>query len=444
MIASRFNVTVPDFPGSGKHLFYNTVTQAQVVIDDELKAIIGALPALPQKEESRTAIAQLQRMGFLVASKDDDTAALEKIFKNVWDDHSVIRATVLTTYSCNFGCVYCVEEGVKEPVFMDEKTAVETIAYIEGKLKEYGSKKIDVYFYGGEPLLNMPAIRTVARGLSDFALANDVSFTFGFNTNGSLFTPELIAELKPLGLTWAKITIDGPKETHDRYRPFKNGKGSFDEIIGKLEAACTLMPVDVNINFDQSNVERAPELLDYLAEIGLASKIGKLSFTPITATPKDRGGLRPATEMDRAMMTVETARQVIELSRLALEKGYKVDVGVQARACGMVLRRTSFIIDPHGDLYGCGAFAGRKEFCYGNFHGEEKDRFKGLELWRRCADCAFAPLCGDGCPFGAYLRYGDPLALNCTKESMDYFVRESLKLSYLKKKNLIAGGARSS
>ncbi len=442
MIPSRFNVTVPDFPGSGKYLLYNTVTQAQVVIDDALRAILGELPTLPEKEEARTAVAQLQRMGFLAASESDDTAALENLFKKVWDDHSVIRATVLMTYSCNFRCVYCVEEGVKEPVFMDEKTALEAVEYIEGKLKEYGARKIDVYFYGGEPLLNVPAIRTMARGLSDFCRANNVPFTFGFNTNGALLTSELIAELMPLGLSWARITIDGPKESHDRYRPFKNGKGSFDTVTARLTEACTLMPVDVNINYDQSNVGKVPALLSYLQDVGLAAKIGKVTFTPITPTPKDREGLRPATEMDRAMMTVETAGQLIELSRAALDKGYKVDVGVQARACEMVLRRTSFIIDPRGDLYGCSALAGRKEFRLGNFRGEQKDPFKGLELWRRCAGCVYAPLCGDGCPFGAYIRYGDPLALNCMKETMDYFVRESLKLSYLNKKKAKAEAAR--
>ncbi len=207
MKASRFTVTVPDFPEQGKHLLYNTITQAQVVIDDELKSVIGSLPSQPQKEETQTALAQLKRMGFLAASENDDAMALEGLFKKVWEDTSVLRATVLTTYSCNFGCVYCVEEGVKKPVFMDHKTALESVEYIKGKFREHGSRKLAVYFYGGEPLLNMTAIRTVARGLSELCRADNIPFSFGFNTNGALFTPEIITELKPLGLTWSRITI---------------------------------------------------------------------------------------------------------------------------------------------------------------------------------------------------------------------------------------------
>ena len=277
-------------------------------------------------------------MGFLVDCENDDSMAVESHFKKVWEDTSVLRATVLTTYSCNFECVYCVEEGVKKPVCMDEKMALETVEYIEQKFRAHGSRKIAVYFYGGEPLLNMQAIRTVARSLADFGRANNVPFTFGFNTNGALLTPEVIAELKPLGLIWATITIDGPREVHDRNRPFKNGRGSFDAIIANLKAIDGLAHLDINVNFDQSTVGQVPALLDYLKEADQSSKIGKVVFTPITPTPKDREGLRPATETDCSFMTLETARHLIELRRLAMEKGFNVEVGVQARACEMVLR----------------------------------------------------------------------------------------------------------
>jgi radical SAM protein with 4Fe4S-binding SPASM domain len=99
----------------------------------------------------------------------------------------------------------------------------------------------------------------------------------------------------------------------------------------------------------------------------------------------------------------------------------------------MMTKRTSFIIDPGGRLYRCGGLAGRTEFSFGTIGGSENDPYMGRELWRRCAACAYAPLCGDGCPFGAFVRWGDPLRLNCGKESLEHLVRENLKLSYLRK-----------
>ncbi len=50
------------------------------------------------------------------------------------------------------------------------------------------------------------------------------------------------------------------------------------------------------------------------------------------------------------------------------------------------------------------------------------------------AAIAWVPICGDGCLFAAYLRYGDPSALFCSRRSVEYGVTESLKLSYRRKK----------
>jgi uncharacterized protein len=184
------------------------------------------------------------------------------------------------------------------------------------------------------------------------------------------------------------------------------------------------------VNHDRENVDRIPELLDLLASLGLREKIQSIVFSPISPAPKDREGMVPATELPCAITSLESARQLMDLKRMASEMGFPVALGVVARLCEMVAKRSSFVIDPHGDLYRCGGFAGRKGFGFGAIRGQESDPFLGLELWRRCAHCAYAPLCTDGCLFGAYVRYGDPLRLNCGLDAMAYQVRESLKLAY--------------
>ncbi len=434
MISSRFTITVPDFPGTGKHILCNTLTLAQVVIDDDLRAAIDALPAVPGRAETAASIAQLRKMRFLVETPEEDTAAAEAWFTGMEADTSTLLPTVLTTYSCNFACVYCLENGVKKPVFMDEETAVESARYVERKAREYDSKKIDLYFYGGEPLLNMPALRTVARRLKGFSTESGIPFSFGFNTNGSLLTRPVVEELLPLGLAWARITLDGPAGTHDRHRPLRSGKGSFALILENIRSVADLLHVDVNMNFDDGNYGELPVLMDFLAESGLKGRIGKLSFTPITTTPADREGLTPATEVDCPITSPRSVRRALELARIALEKGFDANVALATRTCAMTMRKSSFIIDPLGELYRCSGLVGRKDFCNGNFRSEGKDRYLGLQLWRRCLHCTYAPLCGDGCPFSSYLRFGDPLTLSCPKEAMEYLVQESVKLSYQKKK----------
>jgi uncharacterized protein len=403
------------------------------VIDDQLMKVIQELPFEPGTAETASALAQLAKMGLVVASDQEDSEALERLFARVRNDSRVLRPTVLTTYSCNFACTYCVEEGIRDPAFMDDSMARRAVEYIVAKCSEYRSEKISLAFYGGEPLLNMPAIRTVARSLADFSGTYAIPLEFTLSTNGALLTTDIIRELKPLGLKSAKITLDGPQETHDRNRPFRNGKGSFDILVANVAAASDLIEVIVEVNFDDANVRRVPELLDHIVELGLEKKIAEIMFSPISSTPKDREGLRPSTETDRPFLSLEVARHMIELQTAAVDRGFPVRVGVVAHMCEMIAKKTNFIIDPHGDLYRCGGLAGRKEFGFGTLGEPEHDRYLGLELWKRCAECALAPICGDGCPFGAYVQFGDPLRLNCGKEAIDYLVRENLKLAYLQK-----------
>jgi uncharacterized protein len=434
MTASRFTTSIADFPAAGSHLLFNALTRAQVVIDDELCAAIAALPNPPAHARIMTALQQLGAMGFLVAAEDDDARSLEAWFAAMRNDDTVLRPTVLTTYSCNFGCGYCVEEGIKGPVFMDGKTAAESVRFMEKKTEEYGSERIALYFSGGEPLLNMPAIRAVAGDLNEYGRARGIPFTFGFSTNGALFDRKTVEDLVPLGLTWARISLDGPQSTHNAKRPFRDGSGTFELIMRHVEETVSLTRLDIAINFDRQNAEHIPALLDHLAARGLAARIHNLVINPITPTPHNREALAPGAEMACDAMSLRTARQKLTLQRLALEKGFNVDISVVPRQCQMVMRRSSFIIDPRGDLYRCAGLAGRREFLAGSIHGEECDLFLGTELWRRCAHCAWVPVCGDGCPFSAYLRYGDPFALFCSRRSIEYAVKESLKLSYRRKK----------
>jgi uncharacterized protein len=434
MTASRFTTAIADFPAPGTHLLYNALTRAQVLIDDELRAAIAALPGPPAHPRITTALDQLARMGFVVAAEDDDTRALDTWFAAMRNDDSVLRPTILATYSCNFGCTYCVEDGIKGPVSMDRKTAARSVRFIERKAEEFGSARIALHFSGGEPLLNMPAIRAVAEGVSGYGRAHGIPFTFGLSTNGALFDGKTAEDLIPLGLSGARVSLDGPPSAHDAKRPFQDGRGTFGLLMRNIEETVTLTQLDIAINFDGENAGDVPTLLDYLAARGLAAKIHALVINPITPSPECRKTREPGSEMACDAMSLRTARQKLTLQRLALEREFNVDISIAPRQCSMVMKRSSFIIDPRGDLYRCAGLAGRREFLAGSINGKECDLFLGTELWRRCAQCPWVPICGDGCPFAAYLRYGDPFALFCPRRSVEYAVKESLKLSCLRGK----------
>ncbi len=436
MTQSKYTLFVEDFPQQGQHLFFNTRTQALIAVDEELKACVQGLPSLCIGKRTADALATLVKMGFVVQNEAEDSRCIEDYFRDLKSNGSLVQATVLTTYACNFACPYCVEEGVKAAIHMDEETAGRCVSYICERVQEHRPERLFVTFYGGEPLLNIKAIRIVAGGLNQYCKVHSLPFSFGITTNGALLTPEVVDELKTYGLKGVKVTIDGFREQHNRKRPFANGKGSFDIIVENVYQAVEKIDVDVGGNFDEENIESFAPLLDYLKERGLDKKLHAVRFKPISGIPQDREGIAGSMEMDCVYSEPSTAKHMLWLRRLALEKGFRTDPGVGVNACSMTANSAIFTIDPLGKIFKCPALVGHSEFEAGSITtGENPADGTAEDLWKRCLDCRYLPLCGEGCQLGAYLRFGDRYRLNCQKEYVEYMVRENLKLNYLHRKS---------
>jgi uncharacterized protein len=383
-------------------------------------------------------------MGFLAQNETEERENIARYFHGLKTDSARVDATVLTTYACNFACPYCVEEGVKAAVHMDDQTAARTVAYIAARVLEHSAEKLFVSFYGGEPLLNLKAMRIVAGGLQQYCGSRGAEFSFGITTNGALLVPEVVDDLKCLGLKGVKITLDGYGPYHDRKRPFTNGNGSFDRIVENVYHAVEKIDVDVGGNFDEENFQSFPRLLDHLGELGLAGKLHRIRFNPISETPRERAGMADGSEMNCIYGELSTAERLVQLRRMAMERGFPVDPGVGVNACGMTANSAVFTVDPTGKIFKCPAFVGHDEFAAGSIETGEiagpetadpETGGYGEQLWQRCLDCPYVPLCGEGCQFGSYLRYGDISKLNCRKEFIEHMVREHLKLNYRYRSN---------
>ncbi len=80
-----------------------------------------------------------------------------------------------------------------------------------------------------------------------------------------MLNAKIAKELKKLKVKTVQITIDGPKEIHDKRRPLINGKGSFDTIINNVkEVKDYFEHISIRINIDKTNEDKIIELLKYL------------------------------------------------------------------------------------------------------------------------------------------------------------------------------------
>ena len=427
MYPSRFNIIIPDYPEPKKYLCFNTLTQSMVVLD---KDIVEILKRKKIPSDKIRIINNLCKLGILAEDHVDEERVLKYLFDRIKYDNSIFHITVLTTYDCNFSCIYCVEEGVKGPTYMSSKTSTRVVDWIKDKAKERGPKTINITFYGGEPLLHVSPIEFISRGIKKWTEENGIGFSFGIITNGSLLRPKLIERLIPLGLKGAKITIDGIREVHDKRRPFKGGKGSFDIIIKNVIEAVDRIAIHLGGNVDEESIHKIPLFLDYLEEIGLKEKLAEVDFKPIMGQIGTARGACYTTSLSDSNIFIE----LFNIKKELIKRGFKTRRGFGIEFCKMVNNELDVSIDPIGNIYKCPAMVGRDETLVGNIYEEEFDyRFIEMmteDVWKKCIHCPYVPLCGGGCRYAAYLKTGDFYGIACEKRYFETILPEIIKLEY--------------
>ncbi len=338
---------------------------------------------------------------------------------------------------------------------MSLETAAEVAAWITRQVDEVQPRQLVLTFFGGEPLLNVPAMTGIAERCWRHARSQGVGQSVNIITNGLLLSPEIVDLMTPFGLTGVKVTLDGDRETHNRMRPLRGGQGTFDRIIENVRRVAVMVPVTIGGNFDAETAGSYPALLDFLKEQEFAPRVAKVAFKPIIrpgAGGREAGAIppRPAESNRRPLngscMTAagpSTGRSsapdsgpgcdachVVDdtMSLLREEtrrRGFPTPDGVHMGPCE-VYRRHSHTIGPDGSLFACPGFTGEYALSVGHIDGGQNAeqaatarRFDRLAPWRQCGDCPFIPVCGGGCAVAAHAELGDMNAPSCHRRSFE-------------------------
>jgi len=365
--------------------------------------------------------ALLSRLGMIVPDREAEKRSIRGLIEKLNKKNPGLDVTVVLNLDCNFACVYCFEGDIKGNLYMSDQTAEHLIDFIKEKFTE-DKKSLVIDFYGGEPLLSTGLIKSISLPLKSFVESRGAAYSFTLVTNGSLFKRCTAAELASLGLKSVKITLDGPAEIHNRYRPFKSGAGSFDTIIANIKDTWDLVKISIGGNFDLNNYEKFVLLLDYLEAVGLGpDKIFAVKFDPVMKPPQE--DTSPACYKDGCMSINEPwligAERV--LRKEILKRGYYTPK-IMPMSC-MIEATDSYVVNFDGVIYKCPAFIAKKGFAVGNLQTgviDYADIYK-LDIWKNqdCAGCEYLPLCFGGCRYMTFVRDGNIDKLDCKKAYFD-------------------------
>ncbi|MDH3378242.1 MAG: quinohemoprotein amine dehydrogenase maturation protein [Gammaproteobacteria bacterium] len=323
---------------------------------------------------------------------------------------------------CNLGCTYCYKEDLETPANgqkMDFKTAQQGIELLlrEGEKRD----RINVVFFGGEPLSNLPLIKQVADYAEHRCAEQKKTVDFSITTNATLLKEKTIDWLNDHRFSIA-ISMDGPQAIHDKHRLTVGGRGTYAVVAEKsrlLLERYTARPVGARVTLTRGNTNVIAIHDHLINDIGFF----EVGFAPVTSNENAQFNLR-GDELNEVFAQMKQLGAEYERKALCGENnGFSnmhqlmTDLHEGTRKtlpCGAGVGMLA--VDKNGDLNLCHRFTGSTLPTYGNvIDGIDKPRLgEFLENAadrsdRGCATCRIRNLCAGGCYHESYAHFNDPL-----------------------------------
>jgi len=351
---------------------------------------------------------------------------------------------------CNLGCTYCYADHGKfggNAKNMSSKTAEQSVRLLMNGAQP--GSKVNIAFLGGEPLANRLVLRSATEYAQKLAEEHNVQVTFSITTNGSLLTEEDAIFFEQYGFA-VTVSLDGIGQQHDQQRPFKNGRGSFDNIMTRVKPLIDIqkkMQVSVRATITPQNLKLL-ETLDYFLKFGFHS----VGFSPLLRSPNGQGEMEPH---DLAKMLTAMVECGTEFER-RVELGERYSFSNMVNALRELHRGTHrpypcgagagyLGVSADGELAACHRFVGDIEGAMGNLTDgidhHAQDRWlteRHVHKQSPCDECWARYLCSGGChheviargrPACDYIRgwlhYCLQAYARLMKEVPDYFSGES-------------------
>lgn len=412
--------TIPLKIDENEYLLINSRTGAFDLVDTD---VMNLLQAASQIEPDSSVGEFLRERGHLTEFSPQEELQL---IENMYDEYrkrypSFYYHMIIPTYACNLNCPYCFLSDLRSKgkewlnTVLDEPHLDRIFEMIT---ERDSSRQHRITLYGGEPLLrkNRSIVENILRK------GKECGYRFTILTNG-VFVVDFLDILRKYPVSLLQITIDGPREVHDKRRIKKDGTGTFDDIVEGIDVAVEAgLTVMLRTNLDEVNLGLLPQIMDFYRKKGWTGnpKIS-MHFSPVFQ--KACGNYNPGTQRREVYESVVSqAMENPEISRLSFndmrgvelfEKVFiKGDLG-SPRFWYCESNAGRLIFDPFGDMYVCPEHVGTESVRVGQYYPHVRWNDSYQEWQERtvltipeCRDCRYALFCGGGCSFKALERHG--------------------------------------
>jgi len=321
---------------------------------------------------------------------------------------------LFVTNQCNLTCSYCYERasGLHNMENLDMETLKETIVYF---IKNFDyQNRINICFFGGEPLLNFSLIKESITVLEEIGNQHDIRFNYSLTTNGTLLNDEIINFIIRHNINIG-ISIDGPEIVHDLHRKYLDGRGSYRSIIENVAQLANYCDITARVTITDYRVDLI-ELYQELENVGFSTMKTECVVNPKFKISSDefqyfRGNLQLFA--DYFIRNLKQRKIVNYADFLAVLKTLHLGAMPKFFPCNTGLNQYSVATD--GSIYFCHRFMNLPNFKWGDaargLNLEKRNQFlkshmvtmRGL---KRCENCWAQRMCGGTCYHASQVETG--------------------------------------
>ena len=320
--------------------------------------------------------------------------------------HFLRTVCLILNNSCNLCCKYCyAHQGLYDKPFeqLRFEKGVEAIDYISKSAMMHNSNNITIAFFGGEPLLSFNLIKKLVSYAEN--KYPKLIKKYQITTNGTLINDSIAEFMEKYNFN-IMISIDGGKEHHNKYRRFKNGMGSYDDVVLGASLIQNKELLNARITITDVNV-LMHEYIDTILNLG----IKRITFA-VDYNITD----------DNFALYLESIKNLTNKYITDIKSGVFYEITNFTKILSLVIFHNkiknhcnagiSYItLSADGRYYLCPRFVGMSKFCIGTDDNaverykyilENKLKNSAADRSFNCKNCCFAFICGGVCMHHAY------------------------------------------
>jgi uncharacterized protein len=285
-------------------------------------------------------------------------------------DGRLERLTLNVTNVCNMACRYCYAHGGRyytAGILMSQDTALSAINRITRWFKAVDQ----VSFFGGEPSINSGVVQMACAYFSYLHRRGIIAQVpvFGLTTNAYQLEPAIFETMRTHRFT-VTVSLDGPREVHDRLRRTIDGVGTYDAVVANVAKIAELGIVPefectYTLEHYRSGI-RITDLMDFFYDTFGAH----ILHCPIVIA-------RPGDPLDVPLEVAGSLQdEAIQYSVRNLARGIAKSTSVAARLVDSLAAKTPIAdycpagnslltINADGRVYTCFMLMEREGFCIG-------------------------------------------------------------------------------